>query len=240
MSLRSFTGRLLDNPQVMAEAPGLEEYIDWLLPSYQGPIRLERLSGPPDGFGEAVDRRSIEWASREFGTSREICERWFRELGLISAGHQKRRPNGFEAAARGKSLGWAVDRYDVGYDVARRWFKEIGIEPLRIRELAPKLVYPFLIHDGGRPEHTLLRKVNAVVPHGLQPSVRADMCQDLIVNILAGGFAEDDLDLPQPELAQRIWKLAPARYNERSIHEVIAGDDWTIMDTLADEGRDWA
>lgn len=240
MSLCSFRSRLVGAPSVLAEFPGLAEYLDWMVPPWRRWGPLERLSDPPDGFAAAVERQSVAWAAREYGTSREICERWFRELGLMSAGLLKRRPNGFSAAARGKSLGWAVERYDVGYSVARRWFEEVGIEPTHTRTVALRLVYPFLIHDGGKPEHALLRKVTAFVPRGLDPSLRADMCQDLIVGILSGEIEEDALLLPSRELTRRIWKSSPARYGDRSLEEVIAGDDFTLMDTLADEGRDWA
>lgn len=238
ISLSSFRSRLVDNPRVMAEAPGLEEYLDWIIPPYKRIGPLERLSDPPDGFAAAVERRSVAWAAREYQTSREICERWFRETGLVSTA-LKRRPDSFDTAARGKSLGWAVERYDVGYAVARRWFEEVRIEPTLTR-VAPKLVYPFLIHDGGKPEHALLRKVSSVVPLGIEPSLRADMCQDLIVGILAGDLAEGDLLLPSRELARRIWQSAPARYSDRSLDEVIGDGNFTLMDTLADEGRDWA
>lgn len=239
VSLSSFRSRLVDNPRVMAEAPGLAEYLDWMIPPYKRIGPLERLSDPPDGFAAAVERRSVAWAAREYGTSNEICERWFREIGLVSTG-LKRRPDSFAASARGKSLGWAVERYDVGYAVARRWFEEVGIEPTLTRAVAPKLAYPFLIHDGGKPEHALLRKVAALVPQGIDPSLRADMCQDLIVGILAGELAEDDLSLPSKELTRRIWQSAPARYSDRSLDEVIGDSNFTLMDTLVDEGRDWA
>lgn len=240
LSLSSFRSRLVDNPRVTAEAPGLAGYLDWFIPPYKRIGSLTRLSDPPDGFATAAERRSIAWAAREYEASYEVCERWFRELGLVSTRQLKRRPDSFAAAARGKSLSWAAERYEVSYLIARRWFEEVHIEPIRTRIVAPKLIYPFLIHDGGKPEHDLLRKVTAVVPRGIDPSLRADMCQDLIVGILAGELAEDDLLLPGKELTRRIWQSAPTRYSDRSLDEVIAGDDFTLMDTLADEGRDWA
>lgn len=241
VSLASFASRVWDNPSVLAEAPGLGEYLDWIIPWYKRVGSLDRLSDPPEGFADAVANRPISWASREYGVTREIAERWFRELGLISLGNSKPGPQNFGHAARGKSLGWAVEKYDVGYAVARRWFEEAGLEPVRTRTTSsPSIVYPFLIHDGGKPEHALLRKVNAAVPMGLEPSLRADMCQDLVVAILAGEISEDDIMLPSKELSKRIWATAPARYQERSIDEVIADENFSLLDTLADEGRDWA
>lgn len=238
-TLRSFTGRLLACPKVLAEEPLLREYILDILPPWKGPIWLTPIPGPPDGFIVGVERRSVAWAARQYGVGYEVCERWFRELGLVSTRHQKRRPDSFTEAARGKSLRWALEKYDVGYGVARRWFAEVGVKPEPSPAFSPKLAYPFLIHDGGKPEHALLRKVNAAVPSGLEPSLRADMCQDLLVAILSGELGENDILLPTRELSKRIWASAPVRYGERSLDEAIS-DDFTLMDTLADEGRDWA
>lgn len=175
-SLRSFCGRLTDNPKVMAEMPGLEEYLDWLILPYQRLGSLTRVS---------------------------------------------------EIAPNRRSMGAGGWRY-------------YGPRPRVHPHKTSDITYPFLIHDGGKPEHTLLRRVTAAVrTHNLD--LRADLCQDLIVGILAGEFAEDDLALPAREVAKRAAKLYPDKYRAVSLDEEIFGDGKkTWLDSLADEGRDWA
>lgn len=109
------------------------------------------------------------------------------------------------------------------------------------RSAQPVLQYPFLIHDGGKPEHDLLRKVNAAIPRHYAPEMRADMCQDLIVGILCGDFREDDLGLPAKEMTKRVVQMFPTKYGPLSLDAPI-GDERgaTWLEMVADEGRDWA
>jgi hypothetical protein len=178
VSLRSFCGRLTDNPSVMAEMPGLDEYLAWLIPSYQR-------------MGSLTPVSEITYRSRHMGAG-----------------------------------GW---RY-----LASRPRKPVVYAP-RPHEI----LYPFLIHDGGKPEHTLLRRVTAAV-RTHNPELKADLCQDLIVGILAGEFQEDDLSLPAREVARRASRLYPEKYRSFDLDAQIDGDGDTWMSRLADEGRDWA
>lgn len=103
-----------------------------------------------------------------------------------------------------------------------------------------QLVYPFLIHDAGRPEHDLLRKVTAAVPKYLNPDLRADICQDLIVGILCGDFSEDDLKLPAKEMTRKVSKMFPDKYGPLSLDAEIPGTDgMRLIDTLSDEFNPW-
>jgi hypothetical protein len=102
------------------------------------------------------------------------------------------------------------------------------------------LVYPFLVHDGGRPEHVLLRKVNAAIPRHFSPDLRADMCQDLIVGILCGDFSEDDLLLPAKEMTRKVLKMFPTKYGPLSLDAEIPGTDgFRLIDTISDEMNPW-
>lgn len=103
----------------------------------------------------------------------------------------------------------------------------------------PQLVYPFLIHDGGKPEHILLRKVNAAIPRHFSPDLRADMCQDLIVGILCGDFAEDDLLLPAKEMTRKVLKMFPTKYGPFSLDAKIGDTNLTLLDTLSDDMNPW-
>lgn len=102
-----------------------------------------------------------------------------------------------------------------------------------------ELVYPFLIHDGGKPEHDLLRKVNSAIPKHYSPDLRADMCQDLIVGILCGDFSEDDLLLPAKEMTRKVLKMFPTKYGPMSLDATIGDTDLRLIDTLSDEENPW-
>lgn len=194
MGLRSFCGRLTDNPKVLAEMPHLGEYIDWMLPRHKRPFRLERVS-------ETTHRR--------------------RHLG---AG------------------GWRtfIDRRSKSFRLASGRGPKPKIKKPDGRIAAPLLVYPFLIHDGGRPEHALLRKVNEAVSKTLPPHMRADACQDLIVGILAGDFDPDNLTLPAAEMTKRVHKFCQNKFAEVSLDSQIPGTDglrW--IDTFSEEDSLW-
>ncbi len=119
-------------------------------------------------------------------------------------------------------------------------WRRLMSRPRQPRDLhkTSEIVYPFLIHDGGKPEHALLKKVMAAVPRGDSDRF-ADMCQDLIVGILSGDFAEDDLALPAKEVRRRVYAMSPGKYGDLSLDAPRGDGDFSLMDTLADEGRDW-
>jgi hypothetical protein len=109
-----------------------------------------------------------------------------------------------------------------------------------IKQQAP-IVYPFLIHDGGKPEHDLVRRVNAAVPKYLDPDLRADICQDIIVGILCGDFSEDNLTLPAKEMTKRVQKMFPTKYGPLSLDAVMPGtDDFKLIDRISNEDSLWA
>lgn len=110
-----------------------------------------------------------------------------------------------------------------------------------VRQTTNEIVYPFLIHDGGKPEHILLRKVNAAVPKYLDPDLRADICQDLMVGILCGDFSPDDLNLPAKEMTKRVKQMFPTKYGPLSLDAVMPGtDDFRLIDTISNEDSLWA
>jgi hypothetical protein len=107
VSLYSFCGRLTGNPKVMAEMPGLAEYVDWLIPSYRR-FSLERIS-------------EITHRSRNLGAGGWRI--FFDDRAAEPI------PDRFADKARGKTIRWAREEYERGYFVVRRWFREAGLTP---------------------------------------------------------------------------------------------------------------
>lgn len=53
--------------------------------------------------------------------------------------------------------------------------------------------YPYVVWEQSNPINRLTALVHACVPRGLPDEIRADVCQDLIVDLLSGDLAEDAL-----------------------------------------------
>jgi hypothetical protein len=230
----------------LAQAFGVSEYhiAKWKhllgIETYRRP-----LLGVPLDFEEyALEERNFELAVR-FGVSGPVIARWRQETGVEcqkewNCGREVLAPPAdFYEVANGKSYLWAERHYGRSQKVIRRWFKETGAEPGS--PLPAVLSYPYLVHEGRGPEHELLRLINAAVPHHLPPDLRADMCQDLAVGCLTGEFRKEDLHLPAREVVKRVTRMFPTKYGPISLDApVIAGSDLRLLDTLIDEGRDWA
>lgn len=220
LSLRSFISRLKLNPDVMKLEPGLEEYVWWV--------------DPRPGF-QLTPVSPISHRSRHKGAG------GWREVVLRPRGPGKLpKPECFDKWVEGKTAREAVARYGRSIAVIRRWFDEAGIRPANPLKATQLLSYPFLIHDGGRPEHILLKKVNDAVPRHFRPETRADICQDIVVGILCGDFEEDDLDLPAQEMVRKVLQMFPTKYGPLSLDALIPGSKTPFVDLLADEGgRRW-
>lgn len=108
--------------------------------------------------------------------------------------------------------------------------------------LKPKggLQYPYIIHEGGKPEHDLVRLVNNIVPKWLHPDMRADVCQDLIVGILAGDFDKDNLALPAKEMLKRVQKMFPTKYGPLSLDDMVGDTDVKLLDMISEYDGVWS
>lgn len=236
-TVTAFYRRLLDNPAVANETPGLLEYVRDTSPRFVG--RLERLPQITH------DRRS-----RFIGSWRTYLPAPANARDLRA--QEERRAN--REARRGARLAERA-AFLAGRDahwIAKRQEREAWVrKALKLRADAriakaeqkraerhprgprPLIAYPFMIHDGGRPEHDLLRLINAAVPKGIMGDLRADICQDLAVGILCGDFAKEDLALPAKEMMRRVAKMFPAKWGPMSLDAIVPGtNDLRLIDTI--------
>lgn len=200
--------------------------------------------GPPLDFEQhALGERNYELADR-YSVSAVVIARWRAETGVECEKEWARgsilpAPDDFYEVANGKSRLWAQKHFGRSQKVISRWFKETGAEPAAL--VSAQLAYPYLIHEGRGREHELLLLINAAVPHHLPPDLRADMCQDLAVGCLTGDFDKEDLHLPAKEVVKRVIRMFPTKYGPVSLDAPVHPDsDLRLLDTLIDEGRDWA
>lgn len=116
----------------------------------------------------------------------------------------------------------------------------------RLIDTAPRsLFYPYLIHkpkgEGG--EWDMLVAINNAVPRGLPDHIRADVCQDICVAILAGELQLEDLKGELRGYIRKVTKMHPLKYGDVSWDAVISSDDdRTFGDVYSAEvaGHEWA
>lgn len=214
-NMSGFLTRMRDNKPVTDLVPGLTDYVAYLKPRFYPYQRVPIV---------ASSARCAWWRTY---TPKKL--------------DPPPVPPDFFAKADGKTLLWAAEHYNRSLPVIARWFEQSGAVRSDPERCAPVLAYPFLIHEAKKPEHELLHLINAAIPHNLPPDMRADMCQDLAVGILIGDFNKDDLYLPAKEVAKRVYRMFPTKYGPVSLDAIMPGtEDFRLLDTLVDEGRDWA
>lgn len=98
--------------------------------------------------------------------------------------------------------------------------------------------YPFLVHDTKRVDwgRDLTTKINALVPRGLPPDIRADVSQDLIIDILEGNLTLDEIDGNMKGAVRKVFKMHPTKYGPLSLDAPLPGmNDVRLMDVISDE-----
>lgn len=101
--------------------------------------------------------------------------------------------------------------------------------------LLPRIeFYPFLT-ETPQAEHALLLAVDKIVPKGLNADTRADVCQDLLVDIISGDLTLAELHAAVPVYIRRFFKRNSA-WKHLSIDAPIFGNGTcTLADVLAAE-----
>lgn len=93
--------------------------------------------------------------------------------------------------------------------------------------------YPY-IAKSPTEEHDLLLAVDRAVGRRLPEEWRGDFCQDLIVSILSGDLAVENLDDELPNYLKLFKREMPNKYRTLSIDAPIYGEGRTLAETLAD------
>lgn len=126
-----------------------------------------------------------------------------------------------------------------GYRVRAPWRIEDGRPAARTNLVggrAEKLLYPFVIHKpkNGGAEYDLMVEVNNAVPKYLPSHLRADICQDLIVAILAGDIERSALRGSVKDYSRKVLKMHPLKYGDLSLDAPLPGSEGgrTLHDTL--------
>lgn len=235
LAMKGFLSRLQAKPHVANDRPGLLDYARMLMPRPFNLISVsEAASRNRHAWWRSFESRMPAWRAIQASRKAERAELRLREGEARRAGRLAQRD-----AIRAERLALvllarearrkAKDARQAARDKAAREPKAFV---LRESSAAP-IAYPFLIHDGGRPEHDLLRAINNAVPRGIMGDLRADICQDLAVGVLCGDFSRADLLLPAKEMIRRIKKMFPDKYGPLSLDAIIPGTDGLrLIDTI--------
>ncbi|MGD9730332.1 MAG: transposase [Bradyrhizobium sp.] len=106
-----------------------------------------------------------------------------------------------------------------------------GFESLRTR--AADLPYPYLPSAPKDEGAELVALVNNMVPRGLPDYIRADICQDMLVSILAGEVTAKEIGANVKGYVSKVLSDSPWKYRwvsfdvpigegKRTLHEIIA------------------
>lgn len=110
--------------------------------------------------------------------------------------------------------------------------------PVKIPFIPLTEFYPY-ISVTPTEDHDLLLAVDRMVPKGLNPDTRADICQDMLVAVLSGEVSLDNLAGERPKYMKQFWKMFPAKYGHLSLDAPLmyGGDisDMTLGDMIAQE-----
>lgn len=118
----------------------------------------------------------------------------------------------------------------------------------RLREArGPKpydLVYPFVIHKpvNGGAEYEMMMAVNKAVSSRFPADLRADICQDLIVELLMGTITLGDVQSSEIGVLKEITKKNRGRYGDISLDDFVGSDDgrnWHEKISPQPDGIEW-
>lgn len=204
-SFASVFGRMMENPKVTDNIPGLTDFCK----SIRGP--KWRLT-PVDLYTNDMRHRMTSTVSpwRIIGYSPEVQA---------------------EREARGLLKKEVSEARKLVREMEKRKKRE---DLLNCRGTKP-LFYPYLIHKPHErnTEYELMLEVNRAVPAHLPDWLRADICQDLLVAVLAGEIPRDRIKEGVKGFAREVFKMHPIKYGPLSLDAPLSDEsDSTFLDVL--------
>ncbi len=133
--------------------------------------------------------------------------------------------------------GWCAVRLSASearQEFVKRWARWKAPALIRPSSLGRRIVlaYPYLGNGTARSDD-ILEAINALVPHTLPEHIRADVCQEMIVDVFTGALA---LERAATEARRYINRAYGDSYRFVSLDAPIRGtDDLRLIDTIADD-----
>lgn len=198
-------GRMVDNPKVTDNIPGLTDYCR----SIRGPKwKLTPVDIYTNDVGVRHNVKVAPW--RIIGYSPEEMTRraTIRSYRKANAEERKLRAEIEKKRRRDEILSGAS---------------------------SGKLFYPYVIHkpSDNNGELSLMMEVNKAVPAHLPDWLRADICQDLIVAVLSGDITRDQIADGVKGYARKVFEMHPIKYGPFSLDASFSEDNEnTLLDIL--------
>lgn len=193
-----------------------------------------RLSGFDDGkqvrklelFTKAArlyqDGSSLRGVIAELGLSFHTACR-YRKLALA---------NHVVLCACGKSAGhkewceWRINKSPARQSYLVRCASMSAASLARIRPTQPPMLttWPY-VRSFDNDDYALMKYVNEIVPRALPEHVRADVCQDILVDVVSGEISADQLKNKMKEYVRRAYKFMPSKFGAVSLDAFIYGEE---------------
>lgn len=109
-----------------------------------------------------------------------------------------------------------------------------AISLARVRpRLEPALTtWPF-VRSFDNDDYALLKAVNDLVPRSIPEHVRADVCQDILMDIVSGTISLEFVPLRLKKYTRNAYGFAPSKFGPKSLDSFIFGSEGrTLADVL--------
>lgn len=164
---------------------------------------------------------------------------WRKRRGWPQAGYHASRPMTPEQRAARMLL------YQLGYSdraialqqgrttsSIAHWRNRMGLPPhYRILDVSGRR------HERADPHKVILRRIKRAIGGYLAQDIADDACSEMMLSIISGKISIDEIEKAARKHGNRVLDQYASKWGARSLDETVAGtEDFTLMDTLVDEG----
>lgn len=133
--------------------------------------------------------------------------------------------------------GWCEWRVSLSPARQAYYAKCAAQSAIRLAQVRPRLepvltTWPF-VRSFDNDDYALLKAVNELVPRSIPEHVRADVCQDILMDIVSGEIALEAVPRRIKEYAKKAYSFMPSKFGPKSLDSFIFGDEGrTLADVL--------
>lgn len=84
-----------------------------------------------------------------------------------------------------------------------------------------------------------IKRISLAVSRGIPDFIRADVCQEMAVDVVLGALKECDIEISAPRYIRKIYRFHDMRFETVSLNEVVPGTTIERIDTLTYEQDAW-
>lgn len=100
------------------------------------------------------------------------------------------------------------------------------------RDDVPLTTWPY-VRSFDNDDYALLKRVNDAVPRYLSEHVRADVCQEIIIDVISGDLVVEQIPSRLKEYLRRAYEFIPSKFGPLSLDApLFDSDGYSLKDTL--------